>query len=75
MDTVKIDGLFVKDMLDDPGDSAIVRSINEIAHFLDKRTVAEFVENEAIRAALCEMGVDYVQGYGVQKPRLLETLA
>ncbi|MCB1739790.1 MAG: DUF1631 family protein [Gammaproteobacteria bacterium] len=75
VDTVKIDGLFVKDMLDDPGDSAIVRSINEIAHFLDKRTVAEFVENEAIRAALCEMGVDYVQGYGVQKPRLLETLA
>ena len=51
---------------------AMVRSINEIAHALGRKTIAEYVETASIRARLLELGVDYVQGYGVEKPRSLE---
>ncbi len=68
IDYLKIDGAFVKDVLDDPMSLAIVRSINEIGHVLGKRTIAEFVESDAIRHRLAELGVDYAQGYGVGRP-------
>jgi EAL domain-containing protein (putative c-di-GMP-specific phosphodiesterase class I) len=55
-------------MLDDPVDRAMVESINHIGHVMRLRTVAEFVENDAVLDALREIGVDYAQGYGVQKP-------
>ncbi|WP_439888519.1 DUF1631 family protein [Pseudomonas sp. MBLB4123] len=71
VDYVKIDGSFVKEIERSPSDLAMVRSINEIAHALGRRTVAEYVETPSIRARLAEMGVDYVQGFGVQKPRPL----
>lgn len=68
VDYLKIDGGFVKDMLDDPVDRAMVESINHIGHVMKLRTVAEFVENDAVLEALRAIGVDYAQGYGVQKP-------
>jgi len=68
VDYLKIDGGFVKDMLADPVDRAMVESINHIGHVMKLRTVAEFVENDAVLDALREIGVDYAQGYGVQKP-------
>jgi diguanylate cyclase (GGDEF)-like protein len=68
VDYVKIDGVFVKDMVDSPADYAVVRSVNEVAHFMGKQTIAEFVETEAILDALAEIGVDYAQGWGVGKP-------
>ena len=71
LDYVKIDGMFVKDIVDSPSDLAVVRSINEIGHFLGKRTVAEYVETEAILEQLREVGVDYAQGYAIEKPTLL----
>ena len=71
---LKIDGVFVRDMLDDPLDLAMVRSINEVGQTMGMRTVAEYVENDALREALCELGVDYVQGYGVGRPEPLDTL-
>ncbi|MFT5176929.1 MAG: diguanylate cyclase (GGDEF)-like protein/PAS domain S-box-containing protein, partial [Gammaproteobacteria bacterium] len=71
---VKIDGMFVKDILDDPIDFAMVRPINEIAHVLGKRTIAEFVENDAILEAVREIGIDFAQGYGVGRPQPLTTL-
>ncbi|WP_255838543.1 DUF1631 family protein [Pseudomonas benzenivorans] len=71
VDYVKIDGSFVKEIERSPSDLAMVRSINEIAHALGRRTVAEYVETPSIRARLAEMGVDYVQGFGVQRPRPL----
>lgn len=68
VDYIKIDGTFVRDILSDPVDQAMVRSINQIAHSLGKRTVAEFVENEQVREALLSFGVDYAQGYHIGRP-------
>jgi diguanylate cyclase (GGDEF)-like protein/PAS domain S-box-containing protein len=68
VDYLKIDGMFVKDMVDDPIDKAMVKSINDIGHVMGMKTIAEFVENDAIMEQLNEVGVDYAQGYGVGKP-------
>ncbi len=68
VDVLKIDGVFVKDMLDDPIDRAMVKSINEMAHVMGKKTVAEFVENDALIDILIALGVDYAQGYAIGHP-------
>ena len=64
----------MRDIVDSPNDYAMVKSINEIGHFMGKKTVAEFVENEEIFEKLREIGVDYAQGYGVGKPHPLTEL-
>ena len=61
VDYLKIDGAFVKDILEDPVDLAMVKSISDIGHLMGKKTVAEFVENEQVLDALVEIGVDYAQ--------------
>ncbi|MBL1142618.1 MAG: EAL domain-containing protein [Proteobacteria bacterium] len=68
VDYLKIDGMFVKDIADDPIDHAMVKSINEIGHVMHMNTIAEFVENDVIKGMLKEIGVDYAQGYGIGKP-------
>ncbi len=68
VDYLKIDGEFVRDIVNDPMDRAIVSAINDIGHEMKLKTVAEYVENEAILQLLQELGVDYVQGYGVDAP-------
>jgi len=68
VDFLKIDGIFVKNIVNDPIDRAMVKSINEIGHVMGMKTIAEFVENNAIEEVLREIGVDYAQGYGVGKP-------
>ena len=68
VDYVKIDGVFVKDIAENPADYAVVRSINEIGHYMGKRTVAEFVESDETLRSVSEIGVDFVQGYRVSKP-------
>jgi len=68
VDYLKIDGGFVKDMEHDPIDCAMVEAINKIGQVMGLKTIAEFVENDAIRKQLHEMGVNYAQGYGIHKP-------
>ncbi|OOG23188.1 GGDEF domain-containing protein [Thioalkalivibrio denitrificans] len=68
VDFLKIDGLFVKDIAHDPTDLALVRSINDIAHVMGKRTIAEFVESREILDLLKDMGVDYAQGHFLAEP-------
>ena len=67
VDYLKIDGVFVKDIENNPNDYAVVKSINEIGHFMGKKTIAEYVENDAVLAILSEIGVDFAQGFGVGK--------
>lgn len=74
VDYLKIDGTFVKDMVNNPSDYAVAKSICEIGHFMGKKVIAEFVENDEILAMLKELGVDYAQGYGIEKPRMLTDL-
>ena len=74
VDFLKIDGVFVKDMLRDPMDMAMVKSINEIGHVMGKRTIAEFVENEAILEKLRAIGVDYAQGYAIGRPQPIDSM-
>jgi diguanylate cyclase (GGDEF)-like protein/PAS domain S-box-containing protein len=74
VDFLKIDGLFVKDIVDDKVDLAMVKAINEVGHIMDKKTIAEFVENKEIFNLLNELGVDYAQGYGIGKPVPLDEL-
>lgn len=68
VDYVKIDGTFVRDILSDPVDQAMVRSINQISHSLGKKTVAEFVESAEILEQIKLIGIDYAQGYAIGKP-------
>lgn len=68
VDYLKIDGYFVKDILDDPIDLVTIAAINQIGHLMGLKTIAEFVENEDILAKLREIGVDYAQGYRIGKP-------
>ena len=65
VDFLKIDGMFVRDIIRDPVDYALVRSINEMGKVMGKKTIAEFVENQEIFEKVKELGVDYAQGYGV----------
>ncbi len=75
VDYVKIDGSFVRDIARDTVQLAMVRSMNDIAHAMGKRTVAEYVENEEIWRLLDEIGVDFAQGYLTGKPRLVDAPA
>jgi diguanylate cyclase (GGDEF)-like protein/PAS domain S-box-containing protein len=69
VDFLKIDGSFVKEILHDPIDREMVRSINEIGHLTGKKTIAEFAENAEIINMLRSLGVDYAQGYGISQPQ------
>jgi len=68
VDYVKIDGYFVKNILEDPVNAAMIEAINKLTHVLGLETIAEFVENDQILHKLQELEIDYVQGYGIAKP-------
>ncbi len=68
VDYLKIDGYFVKTILDNKIDRAMVESINQIGQVMGLKTIAEFVENDAILDELRKIGVNYGQGYGIGKP-------
>ncbi|WP_019568575.1 EAL domain-containing protein [Thioalkalivibrio sp. ALMg13-2] len=71
VDYLKIDGDFVRDINTDPVDLAMVRAIHEVGQILGLTTIAEHVENDAIRARLAEVGVTHGQGYGLARPESL----
>ncbi len=74
VDFLKIDGAFVRDVVDDPVDRAIVQSISEVAKVMGMTSVAEFVESAAIVEVLRDIGVDCAQGYWTGRPMPLEDL-
>ena len=71
VDTLKIAGMFVKDMANDPMDAAIVEAINRISHILGMHTVAESVEDAATLDAVSRLGIDFAQGYHIAEPEAL----
>ncbi|MEZ0149909.1 MAG: EAL domain-containing protein [Candidatus Reddybacter sp.] len=74
VDYLKIDGMFIKEIASDEITRAMVKSINDIGHVMGMQTIAEFVENEAIEEIVRELGVDYAQGYGIEKPQPLSDI-
>ena len=74
VDYLKIDGVFVKEMATNPNDYAVVKSISEIGHFMGKKIIAEYVQDDETIQLLQDLGVDYAQGYGIEKPRPLDDI-
>jgi len=72
VDYLKIDGIFVKDMERTPIDCAMIEAINSIGHVMGIKTIAEYVENDAIFEKIKAIGVDYAQGFGIAKPAPLD---
>jgi diguanylate cyclase (GGDEF)-like protein len=68
VDYVKIDGIFIKDLLQDRASQTMVKSVTEIAHFMGRQVIAEFVENQQTADALRVIGVDFIQGYHIGRP-------
>lgn len=71
VDGIKIDGTFVSNVLENRADRAMVEAINQVGHVMGMRTTAESVEQPAVLDALRELGIDYAQGFGIQRPRPL----
>lgn len=68
VDYLKIDGSFVRDIAHDPMDRAMTETINRIGHIMGLKTVGEFAESDVVIGELRTLGVNFAQGYGVQKP-------
>ena len=68
VDYVKIDGSFIQQLDEQKEDQLFVKAIAEITKVSGKKTIAEFVENQAILDLLDEFDVDYAQGYHIAKP-------
>jgi EAL domain-containing protein (putative c-di-GMP-specific phosphodiesterase class I) len=72
VDYLKIDGSFVVGAVSEPVDRAMIDAINRVGHTMGIQTIAEWVEGEAALGMLRKIGVDYVQGFAVARPRPFE---
>lgn len=68
MDFIKIDGVIVQNMFKTPADEAKLKAIVGVCQKLGVRTIAEFVEDERTLEKLRELGIDYAQGFGIDRP-------
>lgn len=74
VDYLKIDGSLIKDLETDKVNVTMVESIIHIGQSMGLETIAEYVENDEIINILCDLKIDYIQGYGVAKPVPLEKI-
>lgn len=74
VDMIKIDGAFIRDIVRSETDQAMVRSMVDLAHYMDREVIASQVEEKSALDLLVNLGVDYAQGYAIEKPRLLDSL-
>ena len=68
VDFVKIDGKYIKNIMNDKRDMIMVKNLTQMCKDLDMKVVGEFVENKEIANALHNLGIDYGQGYYFGKP-------
>lgn len=71
VDIFKIDGSFIRDLETSELSRAVIRSITDIAHVLNKTTIAEHCESNKVIELLSELGVDQAQGYAIHKPQAI----
>lgn len=74
LDYLKIDGIYIRNILTDTTDQALTASMVDVAHALGLKVIAEYVDSEAAYSWLKALGVDYVQGYWVHEPERLDNL-
>jgi EAL domain-containing protein (putative c-di-GMP-specific phosphodiesterase class I) len=70
IEIIKIDGDYIENMINDPVDQAVVRSMVQIAKTLNKRTMVEYIEDASTLEMIKSFGVDYVQGYYFGEPKI-----
>jgi len=74
IDNIKIDGSFIKDILTDKVDEALVKNIIDLSKVMNKKCIAEYVESKEILHKINELGIDYAQGYGIARPKSINTI-
>lgn len=74
VDMLKIDGSFIRDVIDDPLDDAAVRCFVDVAGVVGVKTVAEFVDRPEVLQRVRELGIDYAQGFLLHRPEPIENL-
>lgn len=72
LDYLKIDGSLIRNIATDRADLGIVEAVNTIGHLLGFKTVAEFVESDAVMSTLRGVGIDYAQGFSIHEPEPLD---
>jgi diguanylate cyclase (GGDEF)-like protein len=74
VDYLKIDGSFVRDIIANPRSESMVKAIAQLAKVMRMETIAEYVETDALRARVADLGVDFGQGFAMGKSQRLEDL-
>jgi EAL domain-containing protein (putative c-di-GMP-specific phosphodiesterase class I) len=74
VDMLKIDGSFVRDILTDPRAESMVQAVAQLARSMNLTTVAECVETDEIRLHVASLGVDYGQGFAIERPAPLSNI-
>jgi Amt family ammonium transporter len=74
VDYLKIDGEFIRDIIEDDKSFVFVRAMAEVGHCLNMKVIAEFVESDTMFGKLREANIDYIQGYYIGEPVAIETL-
>ena len=74
VDLIKIDSAFTGQLAANQTDQAMVRSMVDMAHYMEREVIASQVESREVLDMLRQLGVDYAQGFVVEKPRLLTSL-
>ncbi len=75
MDYLKIDGSFIRNLSHDSVNQAMVSAMIELARTLNFKVIAEQVEDNAALEVARRMGIDYLQGYAIARPKLLPLAA
>jgi len=74
VDYLKIDGQFIRDLVDDPLDDAAVRCFVDVARVVGVKTVAEYVDRDAVLQRVHALGIDFAQGFHLHKPEPIDLL-